>query len=268
MSRFRRSYSTQLHQKILEAARLGRTLQVRIAIMIVSLAPTFFAVIGNAVGTASQEVIYATTPETLRGYLCRPSGAGPFPAVVYNHGGLGPVIGGAPQETCEALAAAGFVGFAPIRRQTHSMAGHLDDVQAGLDYLLGFDYVDRDRVAMIGFSRGGALTFMIAARGAPITAAVIMASAMPPPQSGFTLRDAVNVSIPVLLLVAENDTGSRKTKGQNILEGMRYMSQALTEAGNIPKLIVYPSHKGGGHEMFFTIGTYWIDVIEFLKKHL
>jgi dienelactone hydrolase len=229
---------------------------------------TFVTVGGNAVGGGAREVVYTTTPETLTGYLCRPSGAGPFPAVVYNHGGVGNIIGGAPQETCEALAGGGFVGFSPIRRKTRSMAGHLDDVQAGLDYLLRLDYVDRNRVAMAGFSRGGALTFMAAARGAPIKAAVIMASAIPPPQSGFTFGDAVKIRVPVLLLVAENDTGSRKTKGQNTLAGMRRMSAVLTEAGNTPKLIVYPPYRGDGHEMFFEIGAYWTDSVEFLKKHL
>lgn len=108
---------------------------------------------GNAVGGEVGEVVYTTKPETLKGYLCRPSGTGPFPAVAYHHGGLGDIIGGAPKETCEALAAAGFVGFAPIR-QTCSMAGHPDDVQAGLDYLLRFVCVDRNRVAMAGSSRG------------------------------------------------------------------------------------------------------------------
>lgn len=182
--------------------------------------------------------------------------------------GVGNIIGGAPKETCKALVEAGFVGFAPIRRQTREMAGHPDDVQAGLDYLLGLDYVDRNKVAMLGFSRGAALTFMVAARGAPIKAAVIMATAVPPPQSGFTFADAVKIRVPVLLLVAKNDTGSRKTMGQNTLEGMQRMSAALTEAGNTPKLIVYPPYRSDGHEMFFEIGAYWKDVVEFLKRHL
>ena len=222
----------------------------------------------NAVGGDAREVVYTTKPENRKGYLCRPSGTGQFPAVLYNHGGVGDIIGGTPKETCEALAAAGFVGFAPIRRQTSSMVGHSDDVQTGLDYLLGLDYVDGDRVAMMGFSRGAALTFMAAARATPIKVAVIMASATPPPESGFTLRDAAKIRVPVLLLVAENDTGSRKTMGQNTLEGMRRMSTALEEAGNTPKLIVYPPYRGDGHEMFFEIGAYWTDVVQFLKKHL
>lgn len=244
-----------------------------------TLLASFFLLIGFATnhhaiaqdeGVAGEisEIIYTTKPDPLKGYLCRPPGPGPFPAVLYNHGGLGNIIGGAPKETCKALATAGFLGFAPIRRQTRSMKGHPNDVEAGLGYLLGLDYVDRNRVAMMGFSRGGALTFMVSARGSPIKAAVIMASANPPPRSGFTLEDAVNIQVPVLLLVAKNDTGSRKTNWQNTFETMQHMSAALTEANNTPKMIVYPPYHSDGHEMFFEIGAYWTDVIEFLKKNL
>ena len=185
------------------------TLLVSLVLLIDCETPHRATAWDKAVGGEVRKVVYTTKPKTLKGYLCRPSGAGPFPAVLYNHGGLGNIIGGAPKETCEALAEAGFVGFAPIRRQTRSMGGHPYDVQAGLNYLLGIDYVDRNRVAMMGFSRGGALTFMAAARAAPIKAAVIMASVSPPPKSGFTLGDAVNIRVPVLLLVAKNDTGLR-----------------------------------------------------------
>ena len=42
----------------------------------------------------------------------------------------------------------------------------------------------------------------------------------------------------------------------------------VAEANNTPKLIVYPPYRRDGHEMFFEIGAYWTDVVEFLKKHL
>ncbi len=263
--------STQLEGLITEdfqSVRSTHTLQVCLVIIMLFLGMILIITTSNAIGGDIEEVVYKTRPDTLKGYLCRPSGEGPFPAVLYNHGGVGKIIGGAPKETCKALAKAGFVGFAPIRRQTRSMAGHPNDVQAGLDYLIGLDLVDRKRIAMVGFSRGGALTFMAASDSAPIKAAVIMASAMPPPKSGFTLEDATKVQVPVLLLVAKNDTGSRKTMGQNTFNGMQRMEAALTEGGNKPKLIVYPPYKSNGHEMFFEIGDYWKDVVEFLKKHL
>jgi hypothetical protein len=56
--------------------------------------------------------------------------------------------------------------------------------------------------------------------------------------------------------------------GQNTFETMQRMSAALTEAGNIPKLIVYPPYRDDGHEMFFEMATYWADVGDFLKQCL
>ena len=146
------------------------------------------------------------------------------------------------------------------------MRGHLGDVLAALDYLGGLDFVDGERVAMIGFSRGAALTFMAASKDIAIKEAVIMASAFPPKRSGFTLKKANRINVPVLMLVAENDTGSRKTHDQDTVAGMQRMAAALEQGGNTPKQIVYPSYGNDGHEMFFEVGKYWPDVIAFLKQ--
>ena len=71
----------------------------------------------------------------LKGYLCKPKGQGPFPAVIYNHGGLGQMVGGDPRGTCEALAKDGFVGFSPMRRKTIPLRGHPQDVVAAIEFI-------------------------------------------------------------------------------------------------------------------------------------
>ena len=202
------------------------------------------------------------------GYLCKPGGPGPFPAVIYNHGGLGHIIGGAPRETCRALAASGFVGFSPIRRQTRSLHGHLFDVMAALGYLRGLDVVDLDRLGMIGFSRGGLLTFMAAKVSKDLRALVIMASALGRGHLEAELADASTVTAPVLILVAENDTGSRRTIGQDLVRASRRIDRGLRAAGRPSRLIVYPPHGEDGHSLFFDVGSYWADVKKFLNDHL
>ena len=93
-----------------------------------------FVLSGTVANATAEMVTYTSTPMPFRGCLCRPSGRGPFPLVVFNHGGLGNIIRGAPREFCAALEKAGFVGLAPIRRQTRSIRGHIDDVFAGMRY--------------------------------------------------------------------------------------------------------------------------------------
>ena len=47
-------------------------------------------------------VTYSKEKFTLKGQLCRPKGDGPFPAVVYNHGGLGTIIGGGTRRNLQS----------------------------------------------------------------------------------------------------------------------------------------------------------------------
>lgn len=213
-------------------------------------------------------VTYRTESPTLTGYLCKPDGPGPFAAVVYNHGGQGHRVGGAPRETCQALAASGFVGFAPIRRQAAPLHGHLDDVMAAFRYVRTLDMVDPARPGMIGFSRGGLLTFMAEGRGADPRAVVIMASALGRGHLRAQLGNAGSVTTPILILVAENDTGSRRTKGQNLVRASRRIDRELRAAGRPTSLIVYPPHGNDGHTLFYDVGSYWTDVEKFLNNHL
>ncbi len=239
--------------------------KLRPALFLFALA---FASSANGHAGEVSTVTYRTGEPTLTGYLCTPEGPGPFAAVLYNHGGLGHIIGGAPRATCRALAASGFVGFSPIRRQTRPLHGHLDDVMAGLEYVRGLDVADPGRIAMIGFSRGGLLTLMAATRGAGLRAVVIMASAPGRGHLEAELANAGAVTAPVLILIAENDTGSRRTMGQNLVRASRRIDRALVAAGRASRLIVYPPHGEDGHAMFFEVGAYWADVEKFLNDHL
>ena len=96
-------------------------------------------------------------------YACRPAGVGPFPVVLYNHGGLGDAVGGDLRGTCEALAAAGYLARSEKRPETISLDGQLEDVVEGLSELLSNPDADSSRVTLLGFSRGGLLTLQAAA---------------------------------------------------------------------------------------------------------
>ena len=222
-------------------------------------------VLAGCVSTVGKDTVYSRGEYTLSGKLCKPEGAGPFPVVVFNHGGLGDIIGGAPDETCAALAKAGYVGFSPIRRTTRPLRGHLDDVTSAIDFIKVQPFVQGNRIAVMGFSRGAMLTYQTAAIRRDLKAVVIMAVAV---NRLVNLDDAGSVSAPVLLLVAENDTGSRRTHGMNTVEGIKELTEALKKAGKDAKLIVYPPYGSDGHLLFFDVGDYWPDVIAVLRNRL
>jgi hypothetical protein len=53
-----------------------------------------------------------------------------------------------------------------------------------------------------------------------------------------------------------------------MLEETKSLNRALEEAGKDVQLIVYPPFGRYGHALFFDLGHYWPDVLEFLKSHL
>jgi dienelactone hydrolase len=213
-----------------------------------------------------QQVSYESDGLTLQGYLCKPEGAGPFPGVQYNHGGSGAEIGGPPEETCRELMETGYVAFSPIRREDTSEQGNLHDVQAALDYLKGLSYVDSSRIGIIGFSRGGSVTFTVATESEGFEAIVLMATGIG--LSPDIEAEAAEISAPVLLLVAENDTPTEINGNQDMVESMTQLEEALKAAGKEVTLIIYPAFEPHGHEMFFSIGDYMTDVENFLARHL
>ena len=198
-------------------------------------------------------------------YVCAPPGTGPFPVAVYNHGGLGDVLGGPPEDTCEALAAAGFIGVSTLRRQTVPIAGHSDDVDAGIAFALAHLSADPDRVSVLGFSRGGYLSFLALTEHPEVDLAVIMA---PAPVNGLletALEDADQVMARTLVLVAENDVPEFNVEDVDHVATATAVHDALTAAGKESEIQVLPAFEDNGHDLFQELNDeYWPIVEDFL----
>ena len=105
------------------------------------------------------------------GFLRKPTGKGPFPAVILLHGGFG----GLPAEQVENIAlgpwatrylAAGYVVVAITYRNRAAdpqSAEALEDVIAVIEHLRKLPYVDRQSIVLNGFSGGGDLALSVAA---------------------------------------------------------------------------------------------------------
>jgi dienelactone hydrolase len=176
----------------------------------------------------------------IRGFLTKPNGAGPFPAIVLLHSCLG--LPADHQAIGEMFAGWGYVAlfvedFATRRlRETCSVdfAKGVADAFEGLAYLSKLPYVDPNRIAAIGYSQGGDTALQLASSRA--------ASAIPP---GLHFRAAVayyppcanqvnvRLEIPVLILIGKMDEVTPAADCQLL---------ANNQSGNGPavKLVVYP----------------------------
>ncbi len=100
------------------------------------------------------------------------SGDGPFPAVLYIHGGVG---GSGPDAAARMLQGRvptqfherGYVGMATDYRRFHFGEDEIQDVLAAFRRLGQLPFVDAKRIAVIGGSHGGYLAQMLASRIQP-----------------------------------------------------------------------------------------------------
>jgi dienelactone hydrolase len=228
----------------------------------------------------------------LKGFIWKPSGEGPFPALLWNHGS------GKSVETLDTVAPyfvnKGYVFFVPHRRGHGRSPGpyimdelnragsrsergrllvdlhetHLDDQLAALQYLQALSYVDKNRIAVMGFSFGGIQTMLAVERGLGYRVAVNCSGAAETWRSSSDLRSrltaaAGKATMPVFFLQAEND---------HDLTPNRVLSEEVRRAGKPIEAKVYPAFGSGPREghSFCVRGTeiWGPDVLKFIDTHL
>jgi dienelactone hydrolase len=122
---------------------------------------------------ARGEPMYRPAADTVIGYLTKPAGDGPFPAIVHLHGcsGLpGAVKTGGPHFWSERLASWGYavlvVDSFTSRGIDNTCAGRVAprvaDAIGARAYLARQPFVDPDRIGVIGFSAGGIAALSLA----------------------------------------------------------------------------------------------------------
>lgn len=154
-------------------------------------------------GTASER----TFTQKLLGYLAKPDGVGPFPAVVVLHGcgGFSPLV----FVMADTLKSWGYAALAidslgPRGRANACLSGEPDqplDAYAGLNFLAAQDFVDSDRIGVLGYSMGGGSALVVAERG--IDRAVI---------SRGRIRRCTDANAPILRWVLGRQRGSVASK--------------------------------------------------------
>jgi len=244
----------------------------------------------------------------LKGYLWKPSGSGPFPAIIFNHGSGGNTADITAwmqiTEAAEILAPFfvkhGYAFFYPFRRGHGPSAGQapfmqdilrheeeakgrearqhlqfilvtgdqLDDVLAALAYLKTAPGIDARRIAVAGHSFGGQLTLLAAERDPTIRAAVSFAGAAGSWQRSAELRDRL------LVAIRKTNAAIMLTHAENDVDTSpgRALAAELERLHKPYVLKIYPPvglSQDDGHGMLYTDIPAWEDdVFKFLDQHV
>lgn len=237
-----------------------------------------------------EEVIFISDGFELHGFIHRPDGQGPFPAILYNHGSERRP--GSKPEVAAVFNAKGYVVFVPHRRGHGRSAGpyimdqlgtgpsrgsrmvdlleeQVGDVVAALAYLRQLAYVDSARIAVAGCSFGGIQTMLAAERASGLRAAVAFAAGAMTwdgtPEIRQRLITAAQKSrVPIFLLQAENDYN---------LAPSRTLAAELERAGKPYQMQIFPAYgttRQDGHGGFCVRGgdSWGAAVLEFLAANL
>jgi len=239
-----------------------------------------------------EEVTFPSGKLQLHGFLWKPEGKGPVPAIVWNHGSE--KLPGSRPELGQFYVEHGYVFFVPHRRGQGRSPGdyiqdlvaqappqdrnrrmvqlqeaEVEDVVAALNYLKSQAFVDPGRIAISGCSYGGIQTLLTGERDLGVKALVPFApGAMsweqsPPLQD--RLKEAVShAKAPIFLLQAENDFSlapSRELSKEAKKKNVDFRNRTYPAVGS--------SHEDG-HWKFCAIATdvWGKDVLAFLEAHM
>jgi carboxymethylenebutenolidase len=264
--------------------------------------------IDQQVSIAPETVVVPSGKLRLKAFLWKPSGPGPFPAVLFCHGSGGADAAhtaGLPiTEAAEKLALPflkhGYAFLYLFRRgqglsadegafiqdilkreeatkgkeaRQHlqfvlATTDHLDDVTAALSFLKTLPEVDAKRIAIAGHSFGGQLTLLVAERDHTIRAAVAFAAAANSWERSSELRDR--------LLVAADKATAPIMLIQAANDYSTAPSYALAdelERLHKPHLLkIYPpvgKTSDDGHNFLYLATPRWEDdLFKFLDEHV
>ena len=178
--------------------------------------------------------------------IATPQGKGPFPPVLYIHAKRG--YDEVDQRHITTLAQQGFLVLAPDWQSGHFIerwpAAHdpstENDIEAGLNALMGLADACKIPVGVVGYSRGGYYSIRLAdKRGKDIAAIANYAGHMqnpnaPEPEQLFSVAPEISsITTPMLFLIGEQDYELRRINGGRAF-------YALLERGVPVEMQYYP----------------------------
>jgi dienelactone hydrolase len=246
----------------------------------------------NAQDAAAQPqlVSFRSSELELKGFIWKPAGTGPFPAILWNHGSE--KLPGAVDSVAPFFVVRGYAFFVPHRRgqgrspgpyimdqlntagseRSHMLVKlhevQLQDQLAALAYLKSLPFVDQDRLVVMGYSFGGIQTMLAVERRLGYRVAVNCSGAAQtwnrsPDLQRRLISAARNATIPIYFLQAQNDYD---------LTPNRILSEQVKTSGQRVESRVYPTYgfgPGEGHGFCRRGVNIWgPDVVKFIEANL
>jgi carboxymethylenebutenolidase len=241
------------------------------------------------VETQGEQVAITVDGGTMKAYLCRPQGDGPFPAMLIVHEILG-LTEHFEDLSCR-FAAQGYVGLAPdlfwkigpppeftdrasfMRfRSALDERQILDSMDAAVSYLRQLPSVDGARIGIVGFCWGGSQALLEATHNPAIAACIDfyggrMEHETAEHQPRSPMEAARDLHSPFLGLFGQEDQGIP-------VEQVQRLESVVRESGVPAEFHIYP---GAGHAFFNDRhNTYrehaakdaWERVLHFLHQYL
>jgi dienelactone hydrolase len=281
-------------------------MRVRLSTALVSVLLSCVAVSQSPPSIAPQIVVVPSGNLRLKGYLWRPAGAAPAPAVLFVHGSGTDALhtsGFAITEAAERLAPTftkhgyaflylfrrgqglsadqGFFMQDLLQREKDTKGeearkhlqfvllttDHLDDVTAGLSSLKSLPGVDSRRIALVGHSFGGQLTLLAAERDSTLRAAVTFSAAASSWDSSSEVRESM------LTAVRNSTVPTMLLHAENDYSTApgKAMANELARLGKPHVLKIYPPvgrTADDGHNFVYTAVPDWEgDVFAFLDQY-
>ena len=214
--------------------------------------------------------------DTIDGFLARPKAEGKYPVVIVIAGNV--ITEEYIQNTCAALAVAGYVGLAPNifhtltpaaqtpeeRRKAsmgHSDSDALLDINSGLDYLRKQAFANFESIGVVGFCYGGKLAMMLGSRSREVDAVV------PYHPGPVTDEDIARLQVPVMIHQGTADRALPKGQTEELEKRLK--------ARKVPVQVFW--YEGADHGFLaYTRPFYkpdyaklsWERTIAFLNRHL
>jgi dipeptidyl aminopeptidase/acylaminoacyl peptidase len=232
---------------------------IRRLILISSLLLLVSSLIAAQKSSTEQTIWYVSDGLRIKARVFWPAGKGPFPGIVFGHGGVDGLSDSSIRR-CRELAKAGFAVFAPSYRGEDGSQGTIEvakgevnDVLNGLEVFKQDSRLDSNRVAMMGTSHGALIGLLAVSRSNQFKALVfaygvsdifawwdylvatnqvgtdaltkrIYGSGPTSRPESFRIRNGMNVletvNVPVLILQGELDTTVPSSQAQTLYDGL------------------------------------------------